>query len=220
MVVTDEDLELLESYVDGELPAPQEDALRRRLEAEPQLAATLETLRGERDVRAAVFAGYEPSEAAVRRVVGNIERKVDQHRAWAYRLSKYRVPTAAAACILIGFMVGWIGRGGSGGPAPLNTSPAGGGTNSTLATARPNPNVVLPAPVPSPVPGFTTVGAGAPAGGPVELPIVNEFGQQVGVQRFNSAREAAEFLEDLRRWQQRQEQAKQGNIDVNGSEKF
>src|SRR4051812_37278011 len=112
-LLSDEQLELLESYIDGELPAEDEDALRRRLETEPALAGALEGLRSERDVRMQVWASYEPTQASVQRVVAHVGQRIDQHNAWAYRLSHWRVPLATAACILIGFGVGWIGRGSS-----------------------------------------------------------------------------------------------------------
>src|SRR4051812_3978762 len=118
MPVTDDQLELLEAYVDGELPVAEEDAVRRRLESEPALHQVLDGLRGEREVRAAVWRSYEPSDASVRRLVATIERKVDANTIWSHRLSRWRLPLATAACILVGFGIGWIGR-GSGGPTSL-----------------------------------------------------------------------------------------------------
>ena len=56
--------------------------------------------------------------------------------------------------------------------------------------------------------------------GPVELPLVDEYGRQVGVQRFASAEEAARFIEDCNNWQKTQEKVKSGNVTLTGAEKF
>src|SRR5215813_11351804 len=109
MSLSDDQIELLECYIDGELPANDEDALRRRLESEPLLASALESLRQERQTRMAVWQGCEPSEASVKRLIAKVGAAVDRHNVWAYRLARYRIPFAAAACILIGFTVGWLG---------------------------------------------------------------------------------------------------------------
>src|SRR5438445_11117719 len=102
MSVSDDQLELLEAYIDGELPAAEEDALRRRLESEPALASGLDSLRQEHDIRAAVWTSFEPGAAVVDRLILRIQAAVDRHNAWAYRIARYRIPLAAAACILIG----------------------------------------------------------------------------------------------------------------------
>jgi anti-sigma factor RsiW len=203
MSVSDEQIELLESYIDGELPAGDEDSLRRRLEAEPALASALETLRQERDLRMVAWQSCEPSEASVKRLIARVDAAVDRHNAWAYRIARYRIPFAAAACIIVGFMVGYVGRG----PQPANLGNGG----DSVASA---PNVVQsPA-----VAGINTVSN--PLDQPVDLPIVNEYGQQVAVQHFNTRREAEKFIEDLNRWQKTQEQIKQNNIAPVGAEKF
>ena len=201
MPLTDDQLELLETYLDGELTTSEEDALRQRMSAEPELATALQALRGERETRVAVWKSFEPSAAAVARVVSHVEQAVDSHNAWAYRLSRLRVPLAAAACILIGFSVGWLGRGS---PAP---DPGTAG-NAIIARG----DAVLPG-------GVTNVAN--PIQGAVELPIVDEYGRVVAVQRFASPAEAAKFIEDCNSWQQREEKIKDGgNIVPANSEKF
>lgn len=203
MSLSDDQIELLESYIDGELPAGDEDALRRRLEGEPALASALESLRQERDLRSAVWQSCEPSETSVKRLIARVDAAVDRHNAWAYRISRYRIPFAAAACIIVGFMVGYVGRG----PQPANLGSGG----DAVASA---PNVVQqPA-----VAGIATVSN--PLDQPVDLPIVNEYGQQVAMQHFNTRREADKFIDDLNRWQKTQEQIKQNNIVPVGAEKF
>ena len=205
MPVSDDQLEILECYVDGELPAGEEDLLRRRLESEPTLASALDALRQERDVRAAVWKSFEPDAKTVQRLVSRVEQAVDRHNAWAYRIAKYRIPFAAAACILIGFLVGWVGRGG---PAPVTT-----GTD--VVAQAPPVGAVPVAPAPG---GITTVNNRL--AGPVELPIVDEYGRVVAVQRFKSREDANKFVEDLNNWQRKQEQIKSQNIVPAGAEKF
>src|SRR5438552_16392703 len=107
MSVSETDLELLESYLDGELAAADMDALRRRIANEPLLASAIEGLRGERVMRAAFWQSCEPGDDIVFRLMGRVEKKVDDHWMWTRRLAKLKFASAAAACIL----VGWIGRG-------------------------------------------------------------------------------------------------------------
>ena len=51
MSLSDSDLELLESHLDGELSVAEDEALRDRMNIEPELATVLETLRSERNAR-------------------------------------------------------------------------------------------------------------------------------------------------------------------------
>jgi hypothetical protein len=184
---------------------------------------TLDVLRGEREVRSSVWRSYEPSDASVRRVVATIERKIDSNTVWSHRLSRWRIPAAVAASIIIGFGVGWIGR-GSGGPTPLTPVATGPQvTGQTVVSAPQNPTVI-PGGVVAPGGGLRTVATGAPvdpAEGPVELSVVDEYGRPVGVQRFRSRAEAQQFIDDIQRWQRTQEQIRQqGPIAPVNKEKF
>jgi hypothetical protein len=51
-------------------------------------------------------------------------------------------------------------------------------------------------------------------GNPIEFPIVNEQGQPVGVQRFQTMREAQEFIEELNRVHRMQEQIRNGGGQI------
>src|SRR5437764_10975801 len=90
MSVPETDLELLESYLDGELPSAESDALRRRIASEPVLAAAIQTLRSERAVRAAFWESCEPGDDVVSRLMGRVEKKVDDHWMWTRRLAKLK----------------------------------------------------------------------------------------------------------------------------------
>ncbi len=219
MPVTDDQLEVLEAYIDGELPADEEDTLRRRLEAEPELASTLAALRSEREVRAMLWKACEPDDTTVQRLVMRIEAEVDREVVWAHRYAKWRLPSAAAACILFGVFIGWVGRGtppvtadpgssamGSGVAVSTNTNPGG----SLVTKIAPNlPTNMPPA-------GLTNVAVS----NPVDVPLVDEYGRSLGVQHFKSAEDAARFIQDVSNWQNTQEKAKSVNIVPTGAEKF
>ena len=198
--LTDQDLELLEAYVDGELSGADEEELRRRLDAERGLAAALETLRAEAHVRTQVWKGYEPDEAAVRRLIERVDASVDRNTIWAHRLSKIRTLSAAAACVVLGVLIGRVTFSGH--------SPADGGiSNATRVDA----------------PGGGPARIIAPShqqGGPVQFRIVDGSGNPITLQPFNSQKEADDFLLDLARWQHEQEQLRQTGTTMPSSGKF
>jgi anti-sigma factor RsiW len=189
-VVTEQDLEQLEAYVDGELTTTDEDALRARLQAEPILAEAMRRVRADRDIRLAVWKGYEPNEASVARLVAKVDAAVDRNTNWSYKLSNLKRVSAAAACIVLGVLIGRVGNQGAVMPnSPVAHLPGGGG-------------------VPGGGRGPTMVS------NPIEFPIVNEQGQPVGVQRFQTMREAQEFLEELSRFHRMQEQIRNGGGQI------
>ena len=187
-VVSEQDLEQLEAYVDGEMSTTEEDALRARLQAEPMLAEAMRRVRADRDIRMAVWKGYEPNEASVARLVANVDAAVDRSTSWVYTLRNLQRVSAAAACIVLGVLIGRAGN-DAGGMMP-------GG--NTVATVPGGPRG----------PGPTMVS------NPIEFPIVNEQGQAVGVQRFQSIREAQEFIEELNRVHRLREQIRSGGGQI------
>jgi hypothetical protein len=191
MSVSEQELEVLENFLDGDLPPEQESALLTRLTSEPALRAAADALRGERALRSRVWQSLEGTDAEVQRVMEFVEEAVDQHTAWSYRLSTLRKFSAAAACILVGFLVGYGSRGPSAASAPVGPSIA------RAPGLTVNPNIRQ-----------------------VELPITNARGEQVGVQRFNSPEEANRFIEDLNQWHNKQEQIKNSPNLIYTSEKF
>jgi hypothetical protein len=197
MSLSDTDFELLETYLDGELSTHEEDALRQRMAGDPALAAAMETVKAEREVRALVWKSCEPTEASIRRLISRVDAAVDRHTVWAYRLSKLRIASAAAACIVLGILIGRVGNSGPG-------SPEGPGLAQLNHGQQGIPGQ----------PGITNVSA------PVELPIVDESGQSMGVQRFRTTSEANEFFEDLSRFQRQQEQIRNGGGNMIQSERF
>jgi S1-C subfamily serine protease len=108
--VSEQDLELLEDYLDGAL-APEESArLRTRLADESDFAEALDELRDQRASRAAVWASLEPGEddadRFAERVITAARRQDRQSRVW--RMGRFG--GVAAACMLLGVFMGWLGR--------------------------------------------------------------------------------------------------------------
>jgi hypothetical protein len=108
--------ERIEECLDGAMGKDDAAALRERCAAEPELAALREALRGERDQRAAVYAGLEPTEAQAGaladRIIAAARVSLPPQRR-VVRLP-WRSAAAVAACIVIGFSTGWAWRGGIG----------------------------------------------------------------------------------------------------------
>ena len=109
--MSDSEMEMLEAFLDEELSNQERDEVRARLSSEPALAAELERLRGERETRQAIFESLEGGEEAVvdraMTQVHHFERR-RQTRAQYFRRAFFAV--AAAACIVIGFLIGWMGN--------------------------------------------------------------------------------------------------------------
>jgi anti-sigma factor RsiW len=120
---TDADLDLLETYLDDALPPAEAAALRVRLSVDAGLSATLDELRSQRAGRAAVWAALEPDDRSVQQLVWRVRGAVAAERnrpaklgwTWAaFHLDPWRLArftSAAAACVVLGFVGGRLGRG-------------------------------------------------------------------------------------------------------------
>jgi hypothetical protein len=210
VAVNDEDLELLEAYLDGECDDEQIQSLRARVSAEPALAQALEQFRAERQMRQQLFKACEPDDITVEalnravRIAAHSEAL--RETVWAGRTRRLRVMSAAAACILFGFFGGWV----------LHQ------TNAVNSAQPDQPMAQLLPPPSTDVPGSALVSNdGSPAvpasGFQVLLTDVN--GRVVGSQRFGTYDEARRFTEDFRRWQtNRRQQAPGSNAGNPGSD--
>ena len=142
----DPDLDLLESYLDDAVDPAAAAALRVRLAANAVLAAALDGLRAERADRSAAFASLEPDDRAVDQLCWRVRGAVAtemappaaSHRAaWAsflpdpWRVTRFT--SAAAACVLLGFFGGRLGRG----PTPSAVA-VGGGTSQVAPPVAEN----------------------------------------------------------------------------------
>ena len=196
MSLSDSDYELLESHLDGELSVAEDEALRDRMNIEPDLATALETLRSEREARVSTFRAMEPDDETVERFNRSASREIqrlDRDSFWQRTSQRLRIASAAAACLLIGFSVGRIAKSGVLNRAPLT---------------------------PDDRPGGTLVAEKSSSGNPVEVVLTDDRGHEIGVQRFNSTERAREFVNDVDRWQQRQRQLQDAQIVPASAEQF
>jgi anti-sigma factor RsiW len=141
----------LEEYLDGALAPDEVERLNARLAADPQLAELVDELRGERETRAAVWRAMEPSEsqahALAERVLTTAHRSARRDKMWI-RVGRYaQFGSAAAACLLLGFFFGWLGR-------DRGQMNVGGFTPSPTAVVS-GPIISAPAPAPTPQLGVT-----------------------------------------------------------------
>jgi anti-sigma factor RsiW len=190
MLLADSDLELLESYLDGELSVAEDEALRDRMNIEPALASALENLRAERDARRSAFSAMEPDDATVERFNRHASREIqrlDREFFWQRTSKTLRIVSAAAACLVIGFSIGRIADSGV-----LNHQP-GDRNRPSVAAAE----------------------AGANA---VEVVLTDDRGQEIGVQRFPTREKANEFIHDCDSWQQRQRLLHDANVIMTSQE--
>jgi hypothetical protein len=177
-------LEQLEMLLDGEMPDDEAAALRDRIAADPALAAALDRLRGERDLRALVWRAAEPREPQVAALVGNVRAAIRRDEAWNKRLRALRYVSGLAACILLGFMMGrFLPYGTSAGRDDGNgiVFESGRGAMQEVMDTRP----VQPRPS-----GFKVL-------------LTDNFGRVIAEQRFETFNEAREFTDDLRNAQNR-----------------
>jgi hypothetical protein len=170
--VTETEIDILETWLDGELGPIEASEVQRRLATDPELSAAQADLRRERELRAAHFAAIEPTDAENRDFLDRVEANIARRRRWTIYHQFARTAGAIAACVAIGFGIGWMGR-GSGGPSNRGMTPA-----------------------------------------VYQVNISDESGRVIGVQHFNSPDQAREFSDDLRRWQEQQDQIRNGYLIV------
>ena len=122
--VNENDLDLLESYLDDELTGRELEALRQRLSSEPQLATAIDELKSQRQMRQQFFAACEPDQASVERLVQSVNQNVTRELAWSERNRSLRSWGSLAACLLVGLFLGRAmrGTGQISAPAPHETA--------------------------------------------------------------------------------------------------
>lgn len=108
MSVSEHDLEIIESWLDGEISQDQVEALRARISSDPHLSQTVDRLRSERALRASIWQTMEPSEKQAELLVGNIRRAVRKEDLIDGRLRALRKFASMAAMVALVFGAGWI----------------------------------------------------------------------------------------------------------------
>jgi hypothetical protein len=193
--MNDTDLELLEQHLDGATTPDQDAQIARRLTEDADLAIAFDQLRAERATRRQALASLEPTDAQVQSFLDrfDVARMSVRPRIQVARYLRY--VSAVAACLLVGFVVGAMNRGGT------NTGPGGAVLTTPVVTGNPNQP---PAVQNNPRDTF------------YQVPLTDENGRVVAIQRFKSLDEARAFVEDINRWQQKQKQAANGEVRMVG----
>jgi hypothetical protein len=173
MAVNDNDIELLHGYVDGELPVADCEGLWRRLAVERDLMGELEHLRADHAVRTMVWNSLEPEESTVARLEAKIMRASRREDFMSWGGNILRICASAAALILFGFSVGWMGRDRYKG-VPIVTHPS---QDSSQIAAAPL--------------------GGSPAGLKYNVYVRDPSGNIVTVQQFDSLEQAQQFKRDF-----------------------
>ncbi len=169
--IDDNDVEMLEAFLDEELGEVEREQLLRRLSGEAVLGAELENLRRDREVRAKMFKSFEGGEeAVVERALVEVDRLERRRESSVVRIRRVIYATAAAACIGVAFIAGWMGA-------------LGGKSNNVNATEA-----------------------------PYKVELLDESGQTLAVQQFDTYEKAREFSQDMERWQVLQERLLTGQV--------
>jgi hypothetical protein len=176
-VVSENDLELLEEYLDEALGPVESERVRIRVLEDPAFAAALEQLRAERNTRAAVWASLEPSDRAVREVTRRVLAETRRSHVWLQVSQFARFGSAAAACLLIGLFMGWMGRERGGpGMAFLETGVA------PVSQVSDGPRV-SPSQVAMPGVVMNEIRDEAPNQDPIQMLLVREVSKDLGLRR-------------------------------------
>jgi len=207
MSVSETDLELLETYLDDELSAEEGEALRRRLSSEPALVAAMDELRHDRAVRQQAFGTMELTERQALMATDSIVRSVRQAAtrevARSGRMRLFRQVAAAAACIMVGVLVGWMGHSRT----ELAQQPMISLDSANGVTSRGTGGTLV---------SNNSIRGGNEGGFNVQ--ITDDAGRVLAVQHFDTLNEAREFSNDLSRWQARQRRMRNGDIRLIGDD--
>jgi anti-sigma factor RsiW len=113
------DLELLDQYLDEELDDQEARRVESRLLAEPAMSAALIEMRAQRDVCQGYFASLE-DDAAAQRLTDVVHASIQRRRRAEIVFRSLRWVSAAAACLLVGLLI-WsaIPKGPTGAPNPV-----------------------------------------------------------------------------------------------------
>jgi anti-sigma factor RsiW len=167
-------MELLHEYVDGELPMSDCEGLWRRLAIERELMGELDRLRADHAVRTMVWSSLEPDESTVARLQAKVMRATRREDFMSWGGNFLRIAASAAALILFGVTVGWMGRDRYHG-MPVVSHPSQ--NESQMASSG--------------------LGA-APASGQFNVEVRDRSGNLLApIQQFGSLQEAKQFAHDV-----------------------
>jgi len=132
MKTSETDLGLLEEYLDGALDGAALPKLRQRLATDAPFAAALAELQAQRALRQAAYQAMEPNDLTTQQLMWRVRgAMLDQQqtpaaqpkRMWSqWHLAS--IGSAAAACLVLGFMFGRLSHGGGVGGVTPGALPA------------------------------------------------------------------------------------------------
>jgi hypothetical protein len=200
MSVNDSDLELLQAYLDGEMPMSECEGLWRRLAVEQELSRELDQMRAEVATRTVVWSSLEPDDAAVASLEKNVLRAARRQDLQVRANRWFRTVAAVAACLLFGFGFGWWGR----------------DKYPNLNIERAISTDTQPGAVQH---GGFDLGPSAPTGKYV-VNVRDVTGKIIASQQFNTYDEAKQFADDFAKMQQTRGESHDSPVTPAPSEKF
>ncbi len=142
-------------------------------------------------MRQSVWSSLESSEVAVGRLESRVVRAAHRHDVISVLNRGFSIAAVAAACILFGFTVGWMGREKylPGSPQDQN--------NPMVQTVARNTGVGN---------GSLAAGLGAHGNGKFVVEVRDDSGNVVAVPQFESIEEARQFATDIQQVQANRQQ--------------
>lgn len=179
-MASEQDIEIMEMYLDHALDPADADRLRQRFAAEPTLAGELLVLEQQRLVRQLAWQSMEATDDVGQRLAAGIAKQA-QHHAWyqSFLANNLQRIAVSAACLGM-FFVGWeYGHTGITNRIAL----PGGGQSARPVSLITSQQVADPA---TNTPVF-------------EVSISDASGKVVRTERFNNLNDARQFIEQTRR---------------------
>jgi hypothetical protein len=196
-MLSESDKVFLEAYLDDALSPTQVERLDSRLSDEPELTAAFDHLRTERAARIAAFNSLAPSTTDAARFAEAFLATL-RHREWKRNLGRQvRIAAGVAACLIVGFSVGWFGR-GRGIGSQIGIAPS---MTITSPTALPigshaDTRLVIHSPKP-------------PEPGQYQVAVLDADGNVIALQHFARLEDARQFSDDLKQFEVRRQQVQE-----------
>jgi len=205
-MLSEQDQELLEAYLDDALSPDEVERVAKRLADGPALTAELAAIRQQRRMRAAVWESLAPSEAEASTFAASVIRGIRRQR-MMWRMSWItRLGSAAAACILMGLGGGWYlwGRMPAQSTPPALTPPVAVNTTANNSASNNTPGQIH----------FVANAANELPAGAYQVELTDDSGNVLAVQKFDKLEEAQHFAQDLGQVVERQQDVQNGHVTL------
>jgi anti-sigma factor RsiW len=173
-MVSEQDIESLDMYLDGELDDTAQAAVLRRLASEPDISQTFAQLEAHRALRMKVWKACEPTVDNSERWIAAIGAR-RQRQNWLISILDYRQQIAAAAACIAVFIMGW-NWGANSGEYRMTPGAIRGAQPARFVTQRP-------------------LQGQAPA---IEVRVTDAAGNLVDRKLFNTLEEAQRYTEEIK----------------------